>query len=88
MHANGLEECIRLYSNAIEYYLNFLNQQKQIIDTLYEASEYSNVFTLQKTKEYVGTLFFILRCCLRYCEIIKILTGKNNLSLKFTVVRK
>jgi hypothetical protein len=88
IHGKALDESIQLYSNAIEYYLNYLNLKKVIFDTLIEASEYSNVLKLQKTKEFVGTLFFILKYCLRFCEIIKILTGKNNLSLKFTVIKK
>lgn len=41
-----------------------------------------------KVRKYVGTVFFIVRCCLRFCDILKMLTGKNNLSLKFTVVKK
>jgi hypothetical protein len=43
---------------------------------------------LPKTKAFVGTLYYILRACLRFCEIVKVLTGRNNLSLKFTVAKK
>ena len=53
-----------------------------------EAEEYSNIASRKKVKNFVGSLFFIVRVCLRFCEILKILTGQNNLSLKFTVVKK
>lgn len=36
----------------------------------------------------MGTLFFVVRYCLRFCEILKILTGKSNLALKFAVVKR
>lgn len=53
-----------------------------------EAQEYSNIGRMQKVQHYVGALYLTVRTCLRFCEIVKILTGRNNLSLKFTVVRK
>jgi hypothetical protein len=33
-------------------------------------------------------LNLILKTILRYCEIVKILTGKSNLSLKFNIIKK
>lgn len=36
----------------------------------------------------MATNYSILRLCLRFCEIMKVLAGKNNLTLKFTVIKK
>ena len=55
---------------------------------LNRVSEFTNIVSRLKVKNYVGTLFFIVRKCVRFCEIVKLLTGVNNLSLKFTVVKR
>ena len=61
---------------------------KDYLEKIVEADVFTNIVGLPKVKAFVKTLYLILKTCLRFCEIVKILTGRNNLSLKFTVIKK
>lgn len=72
----------------VDIFLKYLNGNAAHIDTIYEASTFTNLLQLPKITNFVFTLYLALKLCLRFCEIIKILEGKNNLSLKFTAIKK
>lgn len=76
------------YAATVEHFLELLNGYRRNIEVIADGDRFSNISTLPKVKAFVGTLFAILKTCLRFCEILKVLTGKNNLSLKFTVIKK
>lgn len=88
VHGNRATQLVQVYCAIIDYYLNFMSGHRTTLQTLGESADFSNVCALPKIASFVQTLFLILRAVLRFCEIVKVLTGKNNLSLKFTNVKK
>ena len=89
-HVNGsrVNGFVNIYQLAIDHYLTYLSQQRSHFARLLAAAEHSNIGQSPKVKCYVATLFLLVRLCLRFCEVLKVLTGSNNLALKFTVIKK
>jgi hypothetical protein len=65
-----------------------MSEHRTTLQLLGESSEFSNICALPKIASFVQTLLLILKAVLRFCEIVKVLTGKSSLSLKFTNVKK
>jgi len=88
INGSHLKSFVDAYISTIEYYLNYLMGNRKNLEKIVEADVFTNIVTLPKVRAFIRTLYLILKTCLRFCEIVKILTGKNNLSLKFTVIKK
>lgn len=88
VNGQAVSQFIEVYSVVVELFLKYLTACRREVETISESSKISNICTLPKTTKFITSLYYILRTCLRFCEIIKVLAGKNNLSLKFTVIKK
>lgn len=89
-HVNGpaVNQFIQIYSKLVDIFLSYLNSSIPQLESIYQATDDSNICELPKIRLYICSLYFILKDCLRFCEILKILASKSNLSLKFSAFRK
>lgn len=88
VNGQAVNQFIEVYSVVVELFLKYLTGCRREIETISESSKFSNICALPKTIKFITSIYYILKTCLRFCEIIKVLAGKNNLSLKFTVIKK